>query len=89
MAYTDKFIQLPVIDFHSTEEVKNDDGTTSVSGACSIYYSYINPFDITRFESHSYSSNITTLYTKHFGPIAIDMGCDEFMDMVDAHVAKS
>ena len=89
MGYTDKYIQIPVIEFQSTEEVKNEDGTTSVTGACTTYYAYINPFDITRFESHSYSPNITAVYTRYLNPIAVDMSCQDFVNMVDSHVAKS
>jgi len=89
MGYSDKYVQLPVIEFNSTEEVKNDDGSVSVTGACSIYYTYINPFDIVRFETHEYSQNITALYLRSCLPIAIDMSCEKFMDLLDSHVGKS
>jgi hypothetical protein len=89
MGYTDKYVQVPVIEFQSTEEVENEDGTTSLRGACTTYHSYINPFDIVRFESHSYSPNITAVYTRYGNVMAIDMRCDEFMSMIDSHVARS
>jgi hypothetical protein len=89
MSYTDKYIQLPILEFHSTNEVENEDETISINGACTKYFSYINVFDITRFEAHSYSPDMINVYTKYCNPVIVDMSCDEFMGLLDSHVGKS
>ena len=89
MKYSDKYVQLPIVEINYAEEVKNEDGTTSVNGDCTIYYTYINPFDIVRFEAHSYSGSMTVLYTRSCNPVIVDMSCEQLMDLLDAHNAKS
>jgi hypothetical protein len=89
MAYTDKFIQLPVLNMVDESESTDESGYIVVSGNYAKSYTYISILDICRFEPYLNLNDIIVVYTRYTQAILVNMSCQEFMDLIDVYSSKS
>lgn len=87
MSYTDKFMQVQAIEIVKSEEVKETEESISYKNSYTLFNSYINPFEISRFEPYALSDSMTVLYLRNTDPLILNMDCESFMYMVDKHIS--
>jgi hypothetical protein len=87
MPYTDKFMKVQAIEIIKSEEVSESDESVSYKNSYTLFNSYINPFEISRFEPYALSDSMTVLYLRNTDPLILNVDCESFVYMVDKHIS--
>jgi hypothetical protein len=87
MSYTDKFMKVQAIEIIKSEEVNETEESVSYKNSYTLFNSYINPFEISRFEPYALSDSMTVLYLRNVDPLILNIDCESFMYMVDKHIS--